>query len=102
MAHHQEQDHQSLMLHTEAIRRMQGNAALIDRALKILEEWNNMEIEPNPIFKEWERILQERDWDTALSASECGNQIRQSSPVSCTLPNGVRMEIMRLCRKGIL
>jgi hypothetical protein len=102
MPNHQEQDHQSLMLHTEAIRRMKGDAALIDCALKILERWSGMENIPNPIFKEWERILLEHDWDTALAVSERGNQIRQSSPVSCTLPNDVRVEIMRLCHKGIL
>lgn len=81
---------------------MQGDAAHIDRALKILEQWNSMETISNPIFKEWERILREHDWDSALADSEGGNQIRQSSPVSCTLPNDVRLEIMRLCRKGIL
>lgn len=102
MPQHQEQDHQSLMLHTEAIQRMRNDSELINRALSILEQWNNMEIKPNPIFKEWERILLERDWVSALSTSERGNQIRQSSPVSCTLPNDVRVKIMQLCRKGIL
>lgn len=102
MPHHQEQDHQSLMLHTAAIIRMQDDSELINRALSILEQWNNMEMKPNPIFKEWERILLERDWDSALSTSERGNQIRQSSPVPCTLTNDVRLGIMRICRKGLL
>lgn len=63
MPHHQEQDYQSLMLHAEAIRRMQGTPAPIDRAPSILDRWNGMETTPNPIFKEWKRILRERDWD---------------------------------------
>ncbi len=99
MANHYEQDQQSLMLHTEAINRMRDNPALIDRALSILERW--MKKTTHPSFLEWQRILQERDWDAALSISEYGNQIRQSSPCSCTLPDDVRLRIIRQCRAFI-
>lgn len=75
---------------------MQGNPALIDHALNILERWMNETT--HPAWIEWQRILQERDWDAALSVSEHGNQIRQSSPCSCTLPNDVRLGIIRQCR----
>jgi hypothetical protein len=47
MPNHQEHNHQGLLLHTEAIRKMQEDSALIDRALSILDQWNNMEIKPN-------------------------------------------------------
>lgn len=99
MAHHYEQDQQSLMLHTEAVKRMQETPALIDRAISILERW--MKKTQHPAYIEWQRILQERDWDAALSVSEQGNQIRQSSPCSCTLPNDVRLGIIRQCRAVI-
>lgn len=98
MARHEEQDRQSLMLHTESVLMMQADPSLIDRALRILDRWDDMESKPHPSFIEWRRILLERDWTAALSTSERGNQIRQSSPMSCVLPNEKRLAIMRQCR----
>lgn len=98
MAHHEEQDRQSLMLHTEAVLMMQADPSLIDRALRILDRWDGMKSKPHPSHIEWRRILLERDWEAALSTSERGNQIRQSSPMSCVLPNEKRLAIMRQCR----
>lgn len=98
MANHEEQDHQSLMLHTDAIRMMQEDPALIACALSTLERWERMESKSHPSFVEWRRILLERDWDAALSTSELGNQIRQSSPVGCVLPEEKRLEIIWECR----
>ena len=77
---------------------MQEDPALIARALSILERWERMESKPHPSHVEWRRILLERDWDTALSTSEFGNQIRQSSPVGCVLPEEKRLEIIWECR----
>lgn len=99
MAHHEEQDRQSLMLHTEAVQMMQADPALIDRALRILDRWEAMKSQPHPSHVEWRRILLERDWAAALSTSERGNQIRQSSPMSCVLPNEKRLAIMQQCRR---
>lgn len=100
MALHQEQDRQSLMLHTEAIRMMQADPALIERAQSILERWYSKETKPYPLWDEWRRILREHDWDTALSTSDWGNQIRQASPVGCILPEEKRLEIIWECRGG--
>lgn len=98
MADHKEQDRQSLMLHAEAVRMMQADPALIERALGILERWQGMESKPNPSWAEWRRILLERDWSTALSTSDHGYQIRQSSPVGCILSNEKRLDIIWECR----
>lgn len=97
MAHHEEQDRQSLMLHTEAVQMMQADPSLIDRALRILDRWEAMKSQPHPSYVEWRRILLERDWEAALSTSERGNQIRQSSPMSCVLPNEKRLAIIHRC-----
>jgi len=78
---------------------MQEDPALIACALSTLERWERMESKPHPSFVEWRRILLERDWDAALSTSELGNQIRQSSPVGCVLPEEKRLAIMRQCRR---
>jgi len=99
MAHHQEQGHQSLMLHTEAVRMIRADPALIERIQSILERWISQDPRPNPVWDEWRRILRERDWETALAVSEWGNQIRQSSPL-CILPEEKRLEIIWECRGG--
>lgn len=79
---------------------MQEDPALIACALSTLERWECMESKPHPSFVEWRRILLERDWEAALSTSEQGNQIRQSSPVGCVLPEEKRLEIIWECRGG--
>ena len=79
MAHHEEQDRQSLMLHTEAVRMMQADPALIERALSVLERWEGMESKPQPSFVEWRRILKERDWDAALPDSSNRRQQRSQN-----------------------
>lgn len=77
---------------------MQDAPALIDCALSTLGRWESKQSEPHPSFVEWRRILLERDWSTALATSEFGNQIRQSSPVGCVLPEEKRLEIIWECR----
>jgi hypothetical protein len=105
MALHEEQDHRSLMLNTEAIKRMQADPALIDSALGILERWAAMEWRNKnqiPLFVEWQRILHERDWDVALTTGDLGNHLRKFSPCACTLPDDIRIEILRRCRDGLV
>ncbi|HET9112243.1 MAG TPA: hypothetical protein VFN66_00075 [Burkholderiales bacterium] len=103
MAHHREQDYQSLMLHTAAVDLMRQDAQLIERAQAILDRWLQAAVVHSaPLLKEWQRILLERDWALALSNSERGNQLRQASPVSCILPNKLRLEIIQSCKKANL
>ena len=97
---HQEQDARSLALHTVAVELMRADETLIERALDILARWDShVSVRSKPLRDEWVRILQERDWELALSVSERGNQLRQASPVSCVLPNERRWEIIRATSK---
>ena len=97
---HQEQDARSLALHTVAVELMRADETLIERALDILARWDShVSVRSKPWRDEWVRILQERDWELALSVSERGNQLRQASPVSCVLPNERRWEIIRATSK---
>lgn len=88
------------MLHTEAIRLIQADSALIERVQAILEHWCSKESKPHPLFEEWRRILRERDWGTALSTSDWGNQIRQASPVPSILHKEQRLDIIWECRSS--
>ncbi len=92
-----------MMLHTAAVRLMQEDPRLIERALGILDRWMQASVlHSRPLLQEWQRILLERDWDQALSKSERGNQLRQASPVSCILPNKQRLDIIGACKTANL
>ena len=55
----------------------------------------HVSIRSKPLRGEWVRILRERDWVTALGPNERGNQLRQASPLACSLPNERRLKIIR-------
>lgn len=94
--HHQEQDSRRLALHAAALDLIRSDEALIQRALDILARWDtHVSVNSKPLRDEWVRILQERDWELALSISERGNQLRQASPMACVLSTEGRMEIIR-------
>jgi hypothetical protein len=62
----------------------------------ILEAFNtHVSVRSKPLRDEWVRILNERDWVTALGANERGNQLRQASPLACLLPTKRRLAIIR-------
>lgn len=94
--HHQEQNARSLALHAAAIELMRADETLIQRALDILARWDtHVSVSSKPLRDEWVRILLDRDWASALSASERGNQLRQASPLACLLPTERRRKIIR-------
>jgi hypothetical protein len=65
------QDARSLALHTASIELMRTDASLIQQALDTLARWDTHTSEcSKPLRAEWVRILNERDWDLALSVSE--------------------------------
>lgn len=47
-----------------------------------------------PYWIEWRRILEERDWDDALSLDKRATARRQASPCACILPDQQRLEII--------
>lgn len=98
--HHQEQDALSLALHTEAVGMMRADSTLIDRAIAILIRWHTPgDHHSKPLREEWMRILTDRLWAVALDPDERGNQLRQASPVSCVLPNELRLAIIKECKQ---
>lgn len=97
---HRIQDRQSLLMHREAVRMLQADPALAEKALSILKRWDGHVSGCSKTLRErWWQIISERDWDSALEESERGNQLRQASPLAILLPNSVRLNIIRMIRK---
>lgn len=98
--HHGPQDYQSLLMHREAVRMIQNDPSLADRALAILSRWDtHVSSRSKSLREEWAQIISNRNWALALEESERGNQLRQASPLSILLPNDVRIGIIRHIRK---
>jgi len=96
---HIPQDLQSLLMHEEAVRLLKADPALVVRARSTLARWRESG-DPRtwPLWDEWKRILDKRDWKLALEKSERGNQLRQASPLTTLLPQDTRMGILRKVR----
>jgi len=96
---HIPQDLQSLLMHEEAVRLLKGDPSLLARAKSTLARWRESgDSRTWPLWDEWKRILEVRDWKLALQKSERGNQLRQASPLTTLLPNETRMSIIRKVR----
>lgn len=94
IAHNLKMKRMALVLHRESIKLVQEDPASINGALAVLSEWLK---EPYPASRvlEWQRILRDHDWDTALSISKDGVDLRELSPCSFALPEDVRFGIVR-------
>lgn len=92
---HERKD-RSLLLHQEAVRRIQAEPVLADRALAILERWAQQGTGPTQLLRvRLFEIVENRDWAAVLEESERGRQLRQASPMPCLVPNDVRLRILR-------
>ena len=92
---HDWQDRQSWLMHQEAVHMLQVDPSLADTALAILARWDTHVCSRSKLLRErWVQIIAEREWSAALDTSEVGNQLRQSSPLSCLLPKDVRLGIL--------
>jgi hypothetical protein len=104
--HHGLQDLQSFLMHQEAVRLIRDDPSLAQQARATLERWCKT-VDPHslPLLNQWRQILAAEDWDTALSESERGNELRQASPLATVLPNETRLAIIAKVRslktKGI-
>ena len=71
---HNPQDLQSLLLHKEAVKLIQRDPSLAERARSTLERWRAKgDAHSMPLWDEWERILQRADWAKALANTQRGN-----------------------------
>lgn len=92
---HDWQDRQSWLMHQEAVRLLQADPSLCDKALATLARWDtHVSRRSRPLRERWVQIIGDRDWAAALDTSEVGNQLRQASPLSCLLPDDVRRAIL--------
>lgn len=103
---HQLQDLQSLALHRQAVRVVQQDPVLLDRANKILSRW--LTTTPNsrsaPLWQEWEQILKYQSWRKILRSSQRAQQLRQASPLVTVLPEAIRLHVLaqvRDLKKGV-
>lgn len=98
-ANHFPQDLQSLLMHEEAVSMLRASPALAQRALTLLDRWDvSRGAESQSLRAEWREIVTSRDWERAVARTERSAQLRQASPLSCLLPNSVRLSIIRKIR----
>lgn len=93
---HQIQDLQSIALHEEAVRAVQRNPALLDKAKATLQLW--LDTKPASrsasLWEEWRNILQGRNWRKVLGRTRRAQELRQASPLATVLPEAVRQNIL--------
>ncbi|QKO20874.1 helix-turn-helix transcriptional regulator [Rhodoferax sp. BAB1] len=104
---HRSQDLQSLALHREAVRAIQRDPALITKAQGTLEKWLAADLKSRaaPLWQEWARIIEARNWRKALGHTCRAQQLRQASPLPTVLPDDIRLHVldqMRSLKKGIV
>jgi transcriptional regulator with XRE-family HTH domain len=92
---HGPQDLQSLLLHKEAVRLIQLDPSLVQRARSTLERWRVQgDTHTVPLWDEWTGILERADWAKALANTQRGRQLRQASPLSTLVPEAARLRIL--------
>lgn len=61
--HHGLQDYQSLLMHQEAVRMIQADPSLAERALETLSRWDTPEhVHSKPLLDQWVKIIKRRNW----------------------------------------
>lgn len=93
---HQIQDLQSIALHEEAVRAVQRDPALLDKAKATVQLW--LSTKPSSrsasLWEEWQRIIQGRNWRKALGRTRRAQELRQASPLPTVLPEAVRQSVL--------
>lgn len=103
---HQTQDLQSLALHEEAVRMVRAQPDLVQQAQGTLQRWINAgESRSTGLWREWQDILQRRQWRKVLGRTRRAQQLRQASPLVTVLPDEVRRGVlsqMSQLKKGVV
>ncbi len=98
--HHIPQDHQSLLMHREAVRLILVDPSLVLKAQATLARWMVIGSQRSvPLWEQWRDVLEQRNWDLAVEDSERGRELRQASPLSTLLPQETRLEIIARVRR---
>jgi hypothetical protein len=103
---HEAQDLQSMALHKEAIRLIQDDPALLDRAREVLRRWRAQgDSRSDSLWSEWETILANQSWRKALGRTRRAQELRQASPLPTLLPDALRQEVLaqiQALKKGVV
>lgn len=103
---HQTQDLQSLALHEEAVRMVRAQPDLVQQAQGTLQRWlNTGESRSAGLWREWQDILQRRQWRKVLGRTRRAQELRQASPLVTVLPDEVRRGVlsqMSQLKKGLV
>ncbi|WAC75619.1 helix-turn-helix domain-containing protein [Roseateles sp. SL47] len=92
---HQAQDLQSMALHTEAVRLVRADPALLQQAQDTLERWLRAGNSRSAgLWREWQEILREGKWRKALGRTRRAQELRQASPLPTVLPEQVRQAVL--------
>lgn len=91
---HGARDYQRLLMNLAAVRLLEHDPGLVERAMTTLARWRET-ADPlgRSLLDEWRGILDERDWSLVLERSERGKRLRQGSPLFTLLPNETREAI---------
>jgi hypothetical protein len=96
---HRQHDLRSLALHEVAVQILQAHPERAQRALDVLARWQAKgDVHTKPLWDEWRRIIEHRDWPLAVEQSDRGQQLRQAGPLSFVLDEEARYEILRRYR----
>ena len=97
--YHRAQDYQSLLLHCAAVKQLQQEPELADKAFATLARWR-LTADPRSLalLDEWQDILTTKQWHRAVAPNERGNQIRQASPMGAVVPEATRRTILARVR----
>lgn len=100
MNRHQRHDLRSLALHEAAVATLLAHPERAERALATLARWEaSGGMHTKPLWDEWRRIIQRREWHLAVEDSDRGQQLRQASPLTFVLDAEAREEILRRFRQ---
>jgi len=97
---HQAQDLQSLALHEHAIALTRTNPDLVHRAQETLRHWlmNSADSRSIGLWREWESVLERRQWRKVLGRTRRAQELRQASPLVMVLPEKTRQTILKEVR----
>ncbi|MDQ0142380.1 helix-turn-helix transcriptional regulator [Cupriavidus necator] len=103
---HEAQDLQSMALHKEAIRMIQNDPALLDRAREVLRRWRLQgDSRSDSLWSEWEAILAKQSWRKVLGRTRRAQELRQASPLPTILPEALRQDVLaqiQSLKKGVV
>jgi hypothetical protein len=99
----QDHDARSLVFHQAALARMAAEPALIDRARATFARWNAVDRRRDASRAAWDALLADGDLAAiaaaALSPTEDGAVLRQSSPLPTLLAPAERWTLIRQFRE---